>query len=274
MIGNESYPIKSVVITGSTRGFGYGLADAFLARGCAVTISSRTLSAVEAAVQRLSAQHAPDRVLGQACDVREYEQVRDLWDSAHERFGQVDIWINNAGMAHSQKAIREHPPAELQAVVETNVIGLLYGTRVALEGMLAQGHGALYNVEGLGSTGRRVEGLTLYGSTKRAVNYINRGLAEETKGSGIVVGALSPGMMATDLLTQQYVGHPEEWQRVKRVFNLLADRVEDVAPWMVDRILGNEKNGVRIRWLTPGRLLGRLLALPFRRRDVFQDLDA
>ena len=265
--------MQNVVVTGSTRGFGYGMADAFLAHGCAITVSSRTPVAVEAAVRRLSARHGPERVRGEVCDVREYEQVCDLWDSAARAFGQVDIWVNSAGMAHPQRHLHEYPPAELQTVVETNLVGLLYGIRVALERMLAQGHGALYNVEGLGSDGRQVEGMTLYGSTKRAVHYINQALARETAGTGVLIGTLSPGMLATDLLTQQYLGNPEEWERVKRIFNLLSDRVENVAPWMVEQMLHNQRNGARIRWLTPGRLLARFLTMPFRQRDVFGEAD-
>ena len=88
--------MKTVVVTGSTRGIGHGLADAFLARGCCVVVSSRRPDAVEAAVTGLSAKHEPQRVFGQPCDVRRFEQVQALWDAARARFGSVQIWINNA----------------------------------------------------------------------------------------------------------------------------------------------------------------------------------
>jgi hypothetical protein len=76
--------------------------------------------------------------------------------------------------------------------------------------------------------------------------------------------------LATDMLTAQYKDRPpEEWERAKKVFNLLADRVENVAPWMAEQIIKNEKSGVRIKWLTTGKLLRRFLLAPFRKRDLF-----
>jgi NAD(P)-dependent dehydrogenase (short-subunit alcohol dehydrogenase family) len=261
--------MRSIVITGSTRGIGYGLADAFLTRGCNVTVSGRTPEKVEEAAARLAVRHGPERVSGYACDVTRFEQVRALWTAAQSRWGQVDIWINNAGIGHAQTNFWEQPPDEIAAVVETNIVGTMYGARVALQGMLEQGFGSLYNLEGLGSDGRRVEGLTLYGSTKYALKYLTDALVAETKGTPLVVGALRPGMVVTDLLTQQYRDHPEDWERAKRVFSLLADRVETIAPWFADQVLANTRSGVRFRWLSTGKLIGRFLSAPFHKRDLF-----
>lgn len=263
--------MRRVVITGSTRGFGYGLAEAFLQRGCAVTLTSRTATHVEEAERRAAAHFAPERILGQVCDVREYEQIRDLWNAAHDQFGGVDIWINNAGTGHNQVSLWEHSPEEMHRVVETNLVGLLNGVKVAVPGMLSQGQGAVYNVEGLGSDGRREKGLALYGSTKRAVRYLTESLVREVEGTGVLAGALSPGMMVTNLLTDPYEEGTERWERAKRIFNILADRVETVAPWMADRVLANTRNGARIRWLTRRRMITRFLLAPFRQRDLFDD---
>ena len=85
----------------------------------------------------------------------------------------------------------------------------------------------------------------------------------------MLVGALQPGMVATDLLTQQYKDRPEQWERDKRIFNILSDRVETVTPWLAQRVLANRKTGVRITWLTRAKLMGRFLTAPFHKRDVF-----
>ena len=90
--------MKTIVITGSTRGIGYGLADAFLKLGCSVAISGRTQRNVDVAVANLSASHRPEQLMGFACDVARFEQVRALWNTTIVRFGKVDIWINNAGI--------------------------------------------------------------------------------------------------------------------------------------------------------------------------------
>ncbi len=261
--------MKTIVITGSTRGLGYGLADAFLARGCNVTVSGRTQEKVGEAVTRLAAKHGAERVHGQPCDVTQFEQVQALWDAARAHWGQIDIWINNAGVAHAQTDFWDESAEEIAAVVETNVIGAMYGARVALRGMLEQGFGSLYNVEGLGSDGRRVEGLTLYGSTKHSLKYLTDALVKETQATPVLVGALRPGMLVTDLLTQQYQDRPEDWERAKRIFNILADRVETVAPWFAERIVANTRSGARFKWLSTGKLMGRFLTAPFHKRDLW-----
>jgi NAD(P)-dependent dehydrogenase (short-subunit alcohol dehydrogenase family) len=262
--------MKTVVITGSTRGIGFGLADAFLDLGCAVTINGRTSKAIEEAVSKLSAKYDASRVVGHPCDVTHYRQVHNLWQASKHHWGQIDIWINNAGIAHSQTAFAEHPPELIQAVVQTNIIGAMYGAKVAIQGMLEQGFGNIYNMEGLGSDGRRVAGLSLYGSTKYGLRYLTDALAQEVQGTSIRVGALRPGMVMTDLITKQFEGHPEEWESAKRIFNLLADRVETVTPWLAQKVLTNEKNGVRIVWLTRRKAASRFLTVPFRRRDLFE----
>lgn len=262
---------KVVVVTGSTRGIGLGLADAFLARDCAVVVNGRSPESVEGAVAHLASKYDRERILGHPGDVTQVDQVQALWDASRAHFGRVDVWINNAGVAHGQTDFWQHDPAEIEAVVQTNVIGAMYGARVALAGMLEQGFGCLYNMEGLGSDGRRVEGLTLYGCTKSALAYLTDALVAETRGTGIVVGALRPGMVVTDLLTGQRARGSEGWERAKRVFNILADRVETVTPWFADRVLANRRTGVRIKWLAPWRLIGRFLAAPFRRRDLFEE---
>ncbi|MGD1997024.1 MAG: SDR family oxidoreductase [Anaerolineae bacterium] len=263
--------MKAVVITGSTRGIGCGLATSFLTLGCGVAVSSRSPENVEKTAAKLSARHGSDRVFSCCCDVTRYEQVEALWEAAQAHFGKVDIWINNAGLGHPQMDFWEHPPEEIRAVVETNLVGAMYGTRVALKGMLEQGHGAIYNVEGLGSDGRKVKGLGLYGSTKSGLAYFTDALIEEMKGTPVLVGALRPGMVTTRLLMGQYEERPEEWERAKGIVTILADRVETVTPWLAERVLENERHGVRITWLSRGRVLRRLLTAPFCRRELFEN---
>jgi NAD(P)-dependent dehydrogenase (short-subunit alcohol dehydrogenase family) len=263
--------MRTVVITGSTRGIGYGLADAFLNLGCAVTISGRTEAGVEGAMSKLSAMYEAHRILGQTCDVTQIEQVQTLWDVAVDYFGKIDIWINNAGISHPRRDFWEHSPERIQAVVDINLVGAMYGSQVALRGMLKQGFGGLYNMEGLGSEGRRVEGMALYSTTKYGLHYLTDALVAETQRTPVLVGALSPGMVITEMLTSEEVRSEEDWEKTKRIFNILADRVEDVAPWMARQVLDNDKTGVRIKWLTRGKITARFLTAPFRKRDLFGD---
>ena len=261
--------MKILVITGSTRGIGYGLADAFLGLGCAVVVSGRTQAAVDAAVTRLGAKHEARRVWGQACDVAIYSQVEALWPAAKAHFGQIDIWINNAGVAHPVSDFDKLSPDQMRTLVETNVLGAMYGSRVALAGMRAQGFGSLYTMEGLGSSGgRQVRGLSLYGTTKAALRYLNDALMLETRGTPIIVGALQPGMTVTDMITKQYEGQPEAWEKVKPIFNILSDRVETVAPWLARKVLANTRSGARFAFSSSGKLAWRFLTAPFVKRHV------
>ena len=262
--------MKTVVVTGSTHGIGFGLVDSFLDQSCAVVVSGRTSEGVERAVSKLSATHGDVRVLGYPCDVTDFGQVQALWDAAKGRYGCVDIWINNAGVGHAQMDFWDLSPELIGSVISTNLIGAMYGSKVALTGMLEQGYGALYNMEGMGSDGPKVAGLALYGSSKAGLRYLNESLAKEVEGKGILFGALRPGMVVTNLLTDQFEGKPEEFEQAKRIFNILCDRVETVTPWLAQRVLENDKNGVVISWQSRLRMMGRFLAAPFRKRDVFE----
>jgi len=261
--------MKHIIITGSTRGIGFGLAQAFLELGCTVTVSGRMQSSVDEAVGRLNEKHDRSHIDGCACDVRHLEQIRALWDRSIERFEKVDVWINNAGFSGSQAPVWKIPPDQALDIVQTNLLGVIYGSMVAIQGMLGQGFGGLYNMEGMGSDGRKHDGLSLYGTTKYGMHYFTECLVRETQGTPLVVGSLRPGMVITDMILKQYEGGSAEWERARRVFNLLADRVETVAPWLAAQILTNQRSGVCIRWLTKGKLVRRMLFSPFQKRDLF-----
>lgn len=261
--------MKRVVITGSTRGIGRGLAEEFLSIGCAVTISGRSPERVADAVGELAAKHDPDRIHGHACDVAEHSQVEGLWQAAALHWGGVDIWINNAGISHLRVGLHEQSPDEIEAVISTNLLGSLYGSRVALGGMREQGYGALYNMEGMGSDGQLLRGLGVYGTSKRGIRYLGRALAKETDDSPVITGVLSPGMVVTDLLMREFSERPEDWASAKRVFNILAERVETVTPWLARRVLANERNGARIVYLTKAKAMARFLTAGIRKRNLF-----
>lgn len=263
--------MKHIIITGSTRGIGYGLAKAFLDLGCSITISGREQSHVNEVVKKLAADFSPERIFGLACDVRSVNQLQELWDQSIGRFQKIDIWINNAGYSGPQRSTWKIPPEEVKAVIETNLLGVINGSLVAIQGMIEQGFGGIYNMEGMGSDGRTHEGLTIYGTSKYGLRYFTDSLVEETERTPIVIGALRPGMVVTGLITDQYDGRPEDWERDKRIFNILADRIETVAPWMAQQILQNDKTGVRISWLSRWKVMARFLTSPFKRRDLFTE---
>lgn len=259
---------KHVVITGGTRGIGFGLAREFLRRGQRVAFCGRRLESVRKVEAQLAAEYGAESVVGHVCDVTKLEQVEALWDTALSHFGRVDIWINNAGLNAPRQDIWDIPEATMGAVVGVNLLGVMYGSRVALRGMIGQGSGQLYNMEGLGSDGMVVSGQVLYGATKAALSYFTKGLVLETKDAPVQVGFLSPGIVLTDLFTGGEV--PDE--RTRRVANILGDRVESVAPFLVSGMLTNSQHGKKIIWLTKRKAAWRFLTARFRHRDLFADV--
>ena len=266
--------MKTIVITGSSRGIGFGLAECFLRSGHQVVLNGRRVKTLENALARLAINYPKELIAGIPGDVAVYHQVAELWDFAVAQFGSVDIWINNAGVGQSQSPFWELEPNVIQNLVQTNLTGAMFGAQVALTGFQKQGRGAFYNMEGLGSDGRRVEGLTVYGTTKRALNYLTDSLAGEVEGTDIIVGAISPGMVMTDLNLERFRDRPrEEWENARRVFNILADHVETVTPYIAQKVIENDKNGAMIQWLTRGKVLWRFLTAGFSKRDLFKDFD-
>ena len=260
---------RSIVITGSTRGIGYNLAFSFLERGCAVTINGRTQESVDEAIARLGVRYSSELMYGFTCDVTDYVQVQRLWENSKSHFGRIDIWINNAGIAVPMTKFWELSPQQYDDVVQTNIIGTMYGTRVALNGMQAQGYGAIYNLEGFGARGRNMHGMTLYGSTKASVHFINRSLAQEIEGTPVIIGGIAPGMVITDMITRQFEGRAEELEKSKRILNIIAEKAETVAPVLADKILENQKNGVTIAYSSSSRMMLKFLTAPFTKRDLF-----
>jgi NAD(P)-dependent dehydrogenase (short-subunit alcohol dehydrogenase family) len=156
-------------------------------------------------------------------------------------------------------------------VIATNVLGTIFGAQVAFRGMQAQGHGAIYNMEGMGSDGRMHAGLTFYGTTKSAIHYFTKSLALEAKDSPVIIGGLRPGMVATDMIRDRYKDRPEDWERAKSIFNIIAERVETVTPWLAEQMLINRKNDVILSYSSPWKLLRKFASSPFVKRQVFDD---
>lgn len=263
-----------VVVTGSTRGIGRGLAENFATRDCRVVVSGRSADTVDATVAELSELVGDDRVIGRPVDVTDAESVQALWDAAAEQWGQVDIWINNAGVSIRRQPLWEQDPAAIAGLIDTNVTEALLGSLVALAGMLEQGHGAVWNMEGFGSGNEAQPGMSAYGSSKRAIRYLTRALQKDIAGTGVQANALSPGIVVTDLLVNDYDHTSEEWAKAKKIFNILGDKVETVTPWLAEKVLASDKTGQRVAWLTRRKAFARFSTAAFVKRDLFDAPDA
>lgn len=266
--------MKTVVITGSTRGFGYALAKKFLLRHCNVVISGRDPEAVERMCSQLRSETKEQSVTGFACDVTDINSLKELWDFAVNRFIQVDIWINNAGINQPDEYLWELNQEEVDQLLDTNLKGTIYGSQVAMKQMSEQSFGFIYNVEGHGSNDSIIPKLSMYGTTKRAITYFTKALAKESarKGKNVKVGMIAPGIMITDFLTCPLGDCANEValnEKTKKAYNILGDYPDKIANFVVERILaGDQKNGEEIQWLTKKKAAFRFLFAGVLKRNL------
>ena len=261
--------MKNVVITGSTRGIGLCMAKEFLRADNNVTISGRGGKLSEELKKELSSFGS--QIFYVSCDVSKVNEVERLWRQSKEKWGSIDIWINNAGQNCPYEYCYETKSNYIDALIDTNIKGMIYGSQIASKNMLAQGSGQIWNMEGLGSDGMIQERTILYGTSKRALRYFTEGLARELKGTPVMAGRLSPGMMLTDFITKSPDGSGSpviENKGFKFVFNALGDRPETVASFFIPRILANTKNDALIAWLTKAKTIWRFIISPLNKNRL------
>ncbi len=177
-------------VTGASRGLGRALAELVLERGDAVVASARDPAA-------LAAELGPrERVLTWALDITDERAAHGAVAAALERFGRIDVLVNNAGRGLIG-AVEEASAAEVLAVFENNVFGTLAVTRAALPSMRERGSGTIVNVSSVGGMASRPGG-GIYGGTKFAIEGISEALAAELAPLGIRVLIVEPGALRTD----------------------------------------------------------------------------
>lgn len=260
--------MKTAVITGGTRGIGAGLVRDFLKLGWNVSYSGTSESSIEKSVSLLSADFGSESFIAFKCDVTIEKDLINLWENTIKAFGKVDIWVNNAGTANEQVPFHKLPSEEFVKTIDTNIKGLMLATQIAYNRMALQGSGAIYNMEGLGSDGRTISGLLPYGTTKRAVRYFTDGFSREVQDGPVIIGTISPGMVLTDLLIEPLKKNPPNKMQMIRIYNILANDVDTITPFLVRKMTENKKNGAKIAWLTSGKVLMLFMMAPFSKRDI------
>lgn len=251
---------KTAVVTGSTKGIGFALSRELLRRGHHVVVTGRGQEAVDEAVGKLQPEAAAGaQVVGTVTDVTDPAQVQALWDTAVSAFGSVDVWINNAGVAYTMRTIVETTPEEVATMVSTNMLGTINGAQVAVRGMTAVGGGRLFNVLGGGSDGSVRPGMGVYAATKRGLDMFTRALVKEVEGTTVRVGQVRPGILITDGWLREAASNPESVSSQRKMLNILVDHVDEVAPYLVDKMLSSTKNGDEVAWLTTARMMRKFM---------------
>lgn len=187
-----------VLITGSSKGLGRALAHAYADAGARVVINARGADALESTKRELDAKSA--QVLAVVADATQPGEIARLVQAAQERFGRIDVLINNAGILgpSPRPNMLDFASADLAEIFRANVIGPVQVTQAVLPLMLAQGSGAIINVTSdAGQTG--FPGWGGYGAAKAALELITESWATELEGTGVRVNAVNPGDLQTDM---------------------------------------------------------------------------
>ncbi len=265
--------MKHVVITGSSSGIGLGLAREFIKVGFSVTVSGRNEDKLKKASAALINDFPEDQVHFMKCDVRSCSDLENLWNSAIDKYGKVDIWINNAGIGQDYIFISEFEEEAVNNLVDINIKGVINASRIVFNKMDKQGIGAVYNMEGFGSDGRKMAKLSIYGTTKSAVSYFTKSFVKETKGSNVIIGLISPGMVITELFLKPKYKDEKEANQFLKIANILADKVETVTPWLVKKIINNTKHGRSFNWLSSQKVMRRFLHSVIKKRNIINKSD-
>jgi short-subunit dehydrogenase len=258
---------KVVVVTGASMGIGEAIVNRFLHEGASVVLASRDLARLEAARQRAGAM---ERTLAVACDVTVRAQIEALLAAAIERFGRVDIWVNNAGFGLID-SVERMDMAACRRMFDTNLFGAVECTRVVSPVFKQQRSGAILNISSVAGL-VTVPYMGAYGATKHALNCMSQAARLELAPYGVHVNTICPGYVQTDF--NKNAVHGSESLRVAggRKMGVTAARVADavwrayrdnrrivVVPWSNKLVVG------LYRWL-PGLFNWGLLKM-LRRMD-------
>lgn len=187
-------PYRSFV-TGGSRGIGYAIAQAMLVAGARVVIGGRDRAGLDAAVGRLSARFAADRVAGQVMDVRDRVSVEHAVASAVNTFGGLDVVVNNAGVG-IYGDLETVSDEDWQAVLDTNLTGPFHVMRAAIPHLRTSGGGWIINIASLAGANPFAGG-GAYCASKAALIALSESAMQELRGDNIRVSVVLPGSVAT-----------------------------------------------------------------------------
>lgn len=256
---------KVAVITGSSRGLGYAIAEVYAREGAKVVIASRTQKAVDEAVRKLRLNGA--QAEGLACDVADIAQVEALAEHAIQTFGGINIWVNNAGLSAPYGPTAHVPSDDFLKVIQTNIIGTYNGSMVAMRHFIKQKSGKLINLLGRGDNGA-IPMQNAYSSSKVWVRNFTKVLAKEYANSGVEVMGFNPGLVKTEMLSNVHAvsGYEDKMNPLRFIAMLwgnAADIPAEKALWLASSATDG-RSGLFITVLTRWMMISRLIILPFK----------
>ena len=187
---------KTIIVTGASRGIGEAAAHALAAEGAKVMLAARDGARAAKVAAEITA--AGGTATAMACDVSDYAAFAKLVTTTTEKFGKIDVLVNNAGIIDPIARLDESDPAAWARNIQINLIGAYNTVRAVIAGMIAHGSGTIINISS-GAAIRPLEGWSAYCTGKAGMHMMTRAIALETAEKGIRVFGFQPGTTDTDM---------------------------------------------------------------------------
>jgi len=237
--------MKTAFITGATSGFGKAIAFRFAALGYNLVVTGRRENRLNELIDQLKLDYKIE-ILPLCFDVKDYDACKKAVESLPEYFRHIDILINNAGLAAGTSPFQDSDLADYEVMIDTNVKGLIYMTKLIVPGMIEQHSGHIVNISSIAGIEVYPTG-SVYCASKHAVNAITKGLRLDLIKHGIKVSSVSPGMAETEFSIVR--NHGDE-DKAKAVYNgltpLVADDIADAVEYIVTRPVHVSINDIQI----------------------------
>lgn len=221
---------STALVTGASSGIGEACAHALARAGARLVIAARRRERLEALAAEL-----PTDTHTLELDVRDRDAVVTALGSLPAEFAEIDLLVNNAGLAAGLEPLHEGDPDDWDRMLDTNVRGLLAVTRAVVPGMVARGRGHVINIGSIAGH-ETYPGGTVYCATKAAVDRITRGLRMDLYGTGVKVTTVDPGMTETEFSLVRFHGDAERAEQVYEGKDpLTAEDIADAVAWAATR---------------------------------------
>lgn len=216
----EKEPVKTVLITGATSGIGKATADIFAANGYRLILTGRRTGRLETIKQQYEDAYGSE-VLIQDFDVRDPMSVEEMMEKLDENWQTIDLLINNAGLAKGFEPIHEGKLEDWETMIDTNIKGLLYMTRMVAPLMVKRGSGHIINICSIAGKEVYPNG-AVYCATKHAVDALTKGMRLDLHKHNIRVSQIAPAHVEeTEFSLVRYDGDEEKSENVYKDFQPL-----------------------------------------------------
>ena len=224
--------MKTILITGATSGIGLATAKKLANEKNQLILCGRRQQKLDEIFKELSKSA---NILSLCFDVSKKEEVNKVLEHLPKEFSSIDVLINNAGNAHGLDTIQEGSLDDWDNMIDSNVKGLLYVSRVLIPKMIVKQNGHIINIGSL--AGREVyEKGNIYCATKHAVNAISKAMRIDLNKTGIKVSEINPGLVETDFSNVRFKGDSDRAEKVYLGYKALqADDIADIIEFVINR---------------------------------------